>query len=230
VKRSSKIDFTNAFNAVSRDEVFKSAEEDVPELQPFINVCYGQPSFLVYGSVIIKSEEGLQQGDPLGPMSYCTATKKLIARLRTEYGQWYLDDGSLGGRVEDLMVAFQTLKAEAAKIGLHVNEKKCELILNDASVIQQFQMIAPNIIIVDPAMAVLLGAPVGGQQSIDMVLERKLKELTRLSDRLKFLRAHDAFFLLRNYFSLPKLSTLCAARRASAVRSSPATTSASDRH
>ena len=36
-----KIDFTNAFNAVSRDEIFRSAEEDVPELLPFINVCYG---------------------------------------------------------------------------------------------------------------------------------------------------------------------------------------------
>jgi hypothetical protein len=39
-----KIDFMNAFNAVSRDEVFRSAEEYTPELLPFIDVCYGQLS------------------------------------------------------------------------------------------------------------------------------------------------------------------------------------------
>ena len=200
-----KIDFINAFNAVSRDEVFRSAEEYTPELLPFIDVCYGQPSFLAYGNYIIKSEQGVQQGDPLGPMFYCMSTQKLIERLKVEYGQWYLDDGSLGGRVEELMVAFQTLKTEAAKIGLHVNEKKCELIANDDSVIRRFQTVAPDIIIVDPATAVLLGAPVGGQQSIDLVLENKLGELKRLSDRLKQLCAHDGFFLLRNCFSLPKL-------------------------
>jgi hypothetical protein len=79
--------------------------------------------------------------------------------------------------VEDLMVAFQTLKIEAAKIGIHVNEKKCKLIANDASVIQRFHTVAPDIIIVDPATAVLLSAPVGRQRSVDLVLENKFGEL-----------------------------------------------------
>jgi len=107
--------------------------------------------------------------------------------------------------VQDLMLAFQTLKKEAAVIGLHVNEKKCELITADQQAIQQFKSIAPDIVIVDPAAAVLLGAPVGSQQSVDLVLENKLTELQRLSHRLKGLAAHDAFYLLRNCFSLPKL-------------------------
>jgi hypothetical protein len=80
-----------------------------------------------------------------------------------EYGKWYLDDGSLGGRMEDPMVAFQILKMEAAKIGLHVIEKKCELIANDDFVMQRFQTVAPDITLVDPATTVLPGAPVGGQ-------------------------------------------------------------------
>jgi hypothetical protein len=82
---------------------------------------------------------------------------------------------------------------------------KCELIANDVSVIQRFQTVAPDIIIFDPATTVLLGAPIGGQQSVDRVLENKLGELKRLSDRLKQLRSHDAFSLLRTCFSLPKL-------------------------
>jgi hypothetical protein len=58
----------------------------------------------------------------------------------------------------------------------------CELIANDASVIQRFQSIAPGVIIVDPATAALLGAPVGGEQSVGLILEKKLLELKRLSE------------------------------------------------
>ena len=54
--------------------------------------------------------------------------------------------------------------------------------------------------------AVLLGAPIGGEDSIDEVLTVKLSELRRLSERLKDLNAHDALFLLRNCFSIPKLT------------------------
>jgi hypothetical protein len=138
-------------------------------------------------------------------MGYCTSTHKLIQGIKTDYGQWYLDDGALGGRVDELMQAFEYTRTEGAKIGLLVNERKCELITNDASVIQRFQSIAPGVNIVDPAVAILLGAPVGGEQSVDLILEKKLDDLKRLSNRLERLDAHDAFYLLRNVFSLPKL-------------------------
>jgi len=64
--------------------------------------------------------------------------------------------------VDDLMLAFLSLKNEAVKIGLHVNVKRCELTTADRSVIHKFLYIAPEIVIVDPDAAVLLGAPVGG--------------------------------------------------------------------
>ena len=38
-----------------------------------------------------------------------------------------------------------------------------------------------------------------------MILTKKLTEFQRLANRLKLLTAHDAFFLLKNCFSLPKL-------------------------
>jgi hypothetical protein len=138
-------------------------------------------------------------------MGYCTSTHKLIQAVQTNYAQWYLDDGALGGPIDELIQAFSTIKIEGAKIGLLVNERKCELITKDACAIQRFQSIAPDVIIVEPSTAILLGAPVGGEQSIDLVLENKLTELKRLSDRLKQFKAHDAFYLLRNCFSLPKL-------------------------
>jgi len=56
----------------------------------------------------------------------------------------------LGDKVDDLMLAFLSLKNEAAKIRLHVNVNKCELITANRSVIHKFLSIAPEIAIVDP--------------------------------------------------------------------------------
>jgi len=47
--------------------------------------------------------------------------------------------------VDDLLLAFLSLKNKAAKIGLHVNVKKCEHITADQSVIHKFLSIAPGI-------------------------------------------------------------------------------------
>jgi hypothetical protein len=91
-----------------------------------------------------------------------------------------LDDGALDGNVGDMTLAFQAIKTEGAKIGLQVNEKKCELITSDSDVVQQFQFIAPEVIVVEPNDAVLLAAPVGGEQSVDCILKTTLTELQRL--------------------------------------------------
>ena len=44
-------------------------EESEPELIPFNNVCYGQSSFICYGDFLVTSEQGFEQGDPLGQMN-----------------------------------------------------------------------------------------------------------------------------------------------------------------
>jgi hypothetical protein len=54
-----KIDFAKVFNTINRNEVFSSAADYAPELLSFIDVCYGQPTFLCYGEYIIKSEVGV---------------------------------------------------------------------------------------------------------------------------------------------------------------------------
>ena len=46
----------------------------------------------------------------------------------------------------------------------------------------------------------------------EQIISKKIEEFQRLANRLKQLSAHDAFFLLKNCFSLPKLQyiLLCA--------------------
>ena len=53
--------------------------------------------------------------------------------------------------------------------------------------------------------AILLGAPIGDISAIDTVLSNKLTDFQRLASRLTTLGAHDALFLLKNCFGMPKL-------------------------
>jgi len=62
------------------------------------------------------SEVGVQQGDPLGPMGYRTSTHKLLQAVQTDYAQWDLDDGALGGLTDELIQAVNTVRIEDAKI------------------------------------------------------------------------------------------------------------------
>jgi len=66
-------------------------------------------------------------------------------------------------------------------------------------------MYAPNVVNVRCENAMHLGASIGNIACVDAVLMQKLDEFKRLQHRLKLLNVHDAFCLIRNCFSLPKL-------------------------
>ncbi len=62
-----KLDFKNAFNSVRRGMMLESIEEFAPELFPDLFSCYSAPSSLSFNDTVIRSSEGVQQGDPLAP-------------------------------------------------------------------------------------------------------------------------------------------------------------------
>ena len=72
--------------------------EKVPELLPLVHSAYSSPSHLVIGNEIIQSLEGVQQGDPLGPLLFCLTIHSIVSQLRSELQIFYMDDGTLGGQ------------------------------------------------------------------------------------------------------------------------------------
>jgi Reverse transcriptase (RNA-dependent DNA polymerase) len=198
-----KLDFVNAFNAISRNELLQIVIEEMPELYPFVSTCYSSSSHLFFGVDIIASEEGAQQGDPLGPLLFCAASLKLAKKMNAELNIWYMDDGTLGDDVEVLLNDLETVRQVGSALGLTLNEQKCELITDDQDVISKFKARVSTITVVGTSQAMLLGAPIS--DGIDAILTKKLIEFQRLAIRLKRLNAHDAFYLLKNCFSLPKL-------------------------
>ena len=133
--------------------------------------------------------------------------------MTSEFNTWHLDDGTIGGNVSSLLCDLETVRCVGPSIGLVLNEEKCEIITDDVSLVATLKAVMPNIRHIQCREAVLLGAPVGDEAAIDTVLSNKLSVFNLLANCLKSLNAHDALFLLKNCFSIPKMLYLlrCAA-------------------
>ena len=173
--------------------------------------CYSKASNLFFGpSYIIKSQEGAQQGDPLGPFLFSLAIMDLTKELESEVNLWYLDDGTIIGTAESAMSDYKKIKDASKSLGLEVNPGKCEILLirpkeNDISSIANFREIAPEIREISMDNLTMLGSPIM-PEAIDGVLQSKLESFQLMCDRLEVIDPHDALFLLRHAFALPKLT------------------------
>ena len=95
-----KLNFKNAFNSLRRDKMLQAVEELAPSLLPFVHSAYSSPSILFWEDRVMESSEGVQQGDPLGPLLFCLTIHHLTTLLISPFRLFYLDDGTLGGRCD----------------------------------------------------------------------------------------------------------------------------------
>ena len=119
-----------------------------------------------------------------------------------------MDDASLGDSPErfhdNLVVLLERLRA----IGLELNGSECELtILNDSmteATEALFRGLLPGIRGVEKCDLSLLGALVD-IQGMPRSIHDKKKALERMMSKLEGLNPHQAFVLLKNAFTIPKL-------------------------
>lgn len=208
-----KLDFKNAFNCLRRDSILTSTEKYFPELLPFVTSSYGNCSDLFYGPNVILSDEGVQQGDPLGPLLFCLTINDALKGLHSTFVAGYLDDITLGGDIESVLRDVANLQSDAIDIGMSLNPLKSEIFSASHSTAATFASHHPGFKPIDNSTINLLGSPLHilGQE---VVLKEKCQDLARVVTRLKFLPFHDSLFLLKNIFSIPKLLYI--------LRSSPA--------
>ena len=77
--------------------MLETARENIPELFHYVFSCYSSPSSLFFLGTTLQSAEGVQQGDPLGPLLFCLTIHPLITPLKSEFKVFYLDDGTIRG-------------------------------------------------------------------------------------------------------------------------------------
>ena len=76
-----KLDFANAFNTIDRSCFLREVRSKMPGLAPWADFCYAAASNLVFGRHIITSDNGVQQGDPLGPLLFALALQPVLQEL-----------------------------------------------------------------------------------------------------------------------------------------------------
>src|SRR6185369_2874890 len=90
------------------------------------------PAHLFLGEVLLASMAGVQQGDPLGPLLFSLVLHPLVEKIQSlfpnlDLNVWYLDDGTIIGKREDVFRVFELIRAEGPALGLHLNIKKNEI-------------------------------------------------------------------------------------------------------
>ena len=138
------IDGRNAFNAVSRTQVLKCVAKHLPDLYPYVVRMYGSAStpsllFSLDGEAqpaVVPSRQGVQQGDPLGPLLFALALLPIMSDFMVRYPDLslpgFLDDLTLlclsGQQLEaDLTAmaeALSWLKGRLLEVGVDVNMEK----------------------------------------------------------------------------------------------------------
>ena len=115
-------DFSNAFNDISREAMFKQIRRHISSLSAWMESCYSSQALLCLGKDTVLSCCGVQQGDPLGPLGFALSLHPIVERIRSEVpdlalNAWYLDDGTLVGSPEDVMTALGIYHREGRPFG-----------------------------------------------------------------------------------------------------------------
>ena len=183
-----KTDVKNAFNLIHRSHLLEQVSSCHPDI--YLHVCqmYSHSSSLVYQQgnsiVIIPSEEGIHQGDPLGPALFSTGIHSVLSELQDLFPSVkvlaYLDDVFLVGLEDDVLSSLENLKLAFSSIGLQISTNKCEIYSPSGSLRSDFDDIS-----VSSDGIIILGAPIGSMEYVSTVCCQYAESGKRLCDQLQ---------------------------------------------
>ena len=151
-----KLNFTNAFNCIHRDAMLNAVLDKVAEIYSFCKLACRGTSILKFGKRLISSQEGVQLGDPWGPLIFCLTIHHTLLSLKSEFLVGYMDDILIGGPVASVASDINVIIDDDSAKGMHLNVAKCDLISNDLLP----TMVPMDLLIyVKTGVATLLGAP-----------------------------------------------------------------------
>ena len=111
--------------------MLREVSKHTPTLLPWALSCYTQHSSLFCQGHSLSSQQGVQQGDPLGPLFFALGWQPVVEAITTqcdlEWLSFYLDDGVFVGPLAELNKVMSIVSAMGADIEVEVNLAKCNL-------------------------------------------------------------------------------------------------------
>ena len=214
-----QLDLVNAFNVCDRDSAFQAVEEEFPDIMKWVLTCYSTASFLVFGDSIIMSECGFHQGDPLASLLFSLTLHPIIEKINSDVpglslNEWYLDDGAVAGKKEQLQQVVDILLEHGPARGLHLStaatvsppgRAKSTIWLPNSDNTQT-DPLDRGIPRVEEEGIILLGCPIGSPEFVRMGILDRIRKVELATDKLPLLRdAQIEYVLLRSCLSLPKM-------------------------
>ena len=201
------VDLSNAFNAIDRSAVREAARRYAPSLVPWVDLCYGKSSWLVLGNSFLKSERGVQQGDPLGPGLFGMGIQRVVEEAtretqalypgELEITHFYLDDGVAAGTWRSLGDWLRRLEIGFADIGLDMQRSKCNVIpMQTGMKAAEAGNPCAGCEWVESGNFRLLGAAFGSVEFCEGRLRRRTDKARRLMSKIRDLEDPQAALLL----------------------------------
>ena len=177
------VDADNAFNRLKRIAALLNIRFLCPSLSICLINCYRcAASLYVSGGLVLSSDEGVTQGDPLAMVMYGLALLPLIRKLdlgtSVDWVQsWYADDGQAVGKLHKLREWWDMLVEEGPKYGYYPQAGKTWLVVKpgiEAQAAAVFE--GTGIKIAEEGGQRDLGAAVGSKQFQEKYLNDKVRD------------------------------------------------------
>ena len=214
-----QLDLVNAFNLCDRDSAFKVVEEFFPDILKWVLTCYGTNAVLVFGNTIIMSECGFHQGDPLASLLFALTLQPIIHRIvrvvpNLLANEWYLDDGVVAGKKEELQQVVDIVLEFGPARGLHLSTattvpppgKAKSTVWCPYSTNDQPDPLERGIPRVEEEGIILLGCPIGSHRFVTEAIKQRIDKLETITDKLPLLKDPQVeYVLLKSCLSLRKI-------------------------
>ncbi len=209
------LDFSNAFQEISRSHILSSVAE-IPSLKKLFSLIWWSyarksPMLLMDTdrkiSNVLLSTTGVRQGCPLGSLLFCLGVRELYANVAKIDPRGHIfaiiDDLTLAVKAENARECLEYIETEAPKIGLRLGYHKSSALCNSNNPTPPDlkNMLTARGIVLSTQTVKLLGSPLGRDMKqvsdflLQVVQKKEVFFQRLLDDRLS---TQEAMILLRS--------------------------------